>query len=113
MAPRFAPDRRSVECERFLERFPEAAARLLAGGRAAVPGGVAARDGAGGGLAGATGAYLSRAERARQAAEIERLRLELEELRQERENAARSTGTVYSAGEGEVYDPAAAGWNSV
>ena len=65
------------------------------------------------GLAEAYGDYLSRAERARPAAEIERLRLELEELRQERENAARSTGTMYSAGEGEVYDPAAAGWNSV
>ena len=113
MAPRFAPDRRSVECERFLERFPEAAARLLAGEGAVVPREVWLRVRAGEGLAEAYSDYLSRTERARQAAEIERLRLELEELRQERENAARSTGTMYSAGEGEVYDPAAAGWNSV
>lgn len=106
-------ERRAQECRAFLERFPEEAARLSAGEKAVVPREVWRRVRAGESLAGAYGDYLLRSQLARRERELDELRQELDALRQERENAARSTGRVRSAGEGEVFDPVAVGWNSV
>lgn len=111
-APLTGEERRRRDCARFLDEFPEAAARLLSG-EAALPREVWARVRAGDGLAEAYAEYSRREELARRDAEIARLRREAETLRRERQNAGRSTGSPRSRGEGLAYDPVAAGWNSV
>ena len=100
------------EAREFFEAHPEAASAMLRD-RQVIPDEVWQRVRAGESLNAAwEGVELRR--RAQESGErVKSLERELAETRQERSNAARSTGSVVSAGGDVERDMAAIGWNEV